>query len=81
MKKLEKQALLNWARQLSDQELEDEYYRAALGSLGSEAEEMYDRGYDLADIAEQERYEMYICEKADILEAVCVERGIKLWEK
>lgn len=80
MKRLEKQVLLNWARQLSDQELEEEYYKAALDSLGSEAEEMYDRGYDPADIREQEKYEKYKCEKADILESVCVERGIKLWE-
>lgn len=81
MKRLEKQVLLNWARQLSDQELEEEYYKAALDSLGSEAEEMYDRGYDPADIQEQEQYEKYKCEKADILESVCIERGIKLWEK
>ena len=80
MKKLEKQALLNWARQLSDQELEEEYYKAALGSLGSEAEEMYDRGYDPVDIREQEKYEKYKQEKADLLEIVCIERGIKLWQ-
>ena len=81
MKKLEKAALLNWANQLSDQELEHAYYEAVLGCLGSEAEEMYDRGYDPADIREQEKYEKYKSEKTDLLEEICIKRGIKLWEK
>ena len=71
--------MLNWANQLSDQELEEAYYEAVLGSLGSEAEEMYERGYDLQDIREQEQYEKYKTEKADLLENVCIKRGIKLW--
>ena len=79
MTKLEKQALLNWARQLSDEKLEAKYYEAVLGTLGSEAEEMYDRGYNPADIREQEQYEKYKREEADLLEKVCTERGIKLW--
>lgn len=81
MKKLEKLALQNWANQLSDQELEAEYYKAVLGCLGSEAEEMYDRGYDPADIRKQEQYEKYRADKADLLEEICIKRGIKLWEK
>ncbi len=79
MKKLEKLALLNWANQLSDQELEAEYYKAVFRCLGSEAEEMYDREYDPGDIREQEQYEKYRTEKADLLESVCAKRGIKLW--
>ena len=71
--------MLNWANQLSDEELEVEYYKAILDSLGSEAEEMYNRGYDPADIREQEQYEKYKCQKADILEEICIKRGIKLW--
>ena len=79
MKQPEKSTLLNWANQLSDQELEEAYYEAVLDSLGSEAEEMYERGYDLPDIREQEQYEKYKREKADLLESVCIKRGIKLW--
>ena len=79
MKKREKLVLLNWANQLSDQELEEAYYETVLDSLGSEAEEMYERGYDLPDIREQEQYEKYKREKADLLESVCIKRGIKLW--
>lgn len=79
MKKLEKLALLNWANQLSDQELEAEYYNAVLDTLVSESEEMYEQGYDPTDIREQERYEKYKCQKADLLEEICIKRGIKLW--
>lgn len=41
---------------------------------------MYELGYDPIDIAEQERYEKYLSEKADVLEELCERRGIKLWE-
>ncbi len=80
MKKQEKLALLNWANQLSDEEVEAAYYKTVLDSLGSEAEEMYNRGYDPVDIREQEKYEKYKAEKADLLESICIKRGIKLWE-
>lgn len=68
------------AKSLSDEELENEYYAAVFDSLGSEIEAMYEFGYDIADIIAQEKYERDLCTKADILEAVCRERGIKLWE-
>ena len=41
---------------------------------------MYELGYDMRDIEEQEEYEKYLCEKADILENMCTERGIGLWD-
>ena len=49
--------LIKWARGLSDEELEEQYYKAAYDCLGSEAEEMYERGWDIADIRAQEEYE------------------------
>lgn len=50
-------------------------------TLGSQAEEMYERGYDIADIREREKYERWLLRQSDMLEAICSERGIKLWEE
>ena len=80
MNRRERMQLTKWAGELPDKELEDTYYDAVDDCLGSETEEMYERGYDSIDIAEQERYEKYLCEKAAILERLCMERGIKLWD-
>lgn len=76
MKLKEKNNLIKWANTLSDKELKDEYYEAVYDSLGSQTDKMYELGYDMRDIEEQEAYEKYLCEKADILENICVERGI-----
>lgn len=81
MTRTERDHFVKCARGLSDEELEQRYYDLVFASLGSEAEEMYDRGYDMVDIMEQEKYERDLCVKADILEVLCVERGIKLWEE
>lgn len=80
MKRRERIQLTKWAGELSDKDLKDAYYDAVYDCLGSEMEEMYERGYDSVDIAEQERYEKYLSEKAAILERLCIERGIRLWE-
>lgn len=80
MTRTEKAHFVKWANSLSDVELEKNYYESVLDCLGSEAEEMYERGYDMADILEQEKYERDLMVKADILEGICIERGIKLWE-
>lgn len=80
MKRRERIQLTKWADELSDKDLEDAYYDAVYDCLGSETEEMYERGYGLIDIAEQEKYEKYLSEKANLLERLCMERGIKLWE-
>lgn len=80
MTRKERIQLTKWAGELPDKDLEDAYYDAVDDCLGSETEEMYERGYDYVDIAEQERYEKYLGEKAAILEKLCMERGIKLWE-
>ena len=79
MKRREKIRLIKWADKLSDKDLEDAYYDAVYDCLGSETEEMYERGYDLIDIAEQEKCEKYLSEKANVLEKLCERRGIKLW--
>lgn len=40
---------------------------------------MYERGYDMRDVIEREQYEKWLCQKSDLLEQLCYERGIKLW--
>ena len=79
MKASEKKAIEQWAARLSDAQLEQAYYDAAYDTLGSRAEEMYDHGYDMADIKEQEALEKYQDEKAALLESLCIARGIRLW--
>ena len=61
--------------------LKKEYYDAVFDSLGSQAEEMYERGYDIVDILEREKYEKWLSRQSDMLEMICSERGIKLWEE
>ena len=81
MTRTEKDHFIKWARGLSDSELEKEYYDASYACLGSEAEEMYERGWDMDDIIERDKYERDLGVKAGILEGVCAERGIQLYEE
>lgn len=81
MTKSERNQIIKWANTLTDDELEEEYYRAAWDTLGSEAEEMYERGWDMKDIIERERFERWLIQKSHLLEQICYERGIKLWEE
>lgn len=81
MTKSEKNQIIKWVNTLTNDELEEEYYRAAWETLGSEAEEMYERGWDMQDIIEREKYEKWLGQRADLLESLCYERGIKLWEE
>lgn len=81
MTKAERKAIKEWASKLSNDELEKEYYDAVLDTLGSEAEEMYARGWDMVDVIEREKYERDLIVKSHILEKLCVERGITLWEE
>lgn len=80
MMKSEKRELQKWTKGLSNDELETEYYRAIYDSLGSETEEMHERGYDIQDIKEREAYERSMISKVDIIEKECIMRGIKIWE-
>ena len=81
MTKSEKNNIIKWAKTLTDDELEKEYYRAIYDTLGSQAEEMYEQGWDMQDVIEREKYEKYLGQRADLLESLCYERGIKLWEE
>lgn len=80
MIKKERDAIYKWAAGLSDKQLEKEYYDGVYDCLGSEAEIMYERGYEICDIKEREKIERYMQEKSHIIEQLCEERGIKLWE-
>ena len=80
MTRAKKKIIREWASNLSDDALEQEYYDAVFATLGSEAEEMYERGYDIRDIIERERFERDLIVKSHLLEEMCQERGIVLWE-
>ena len=47
MTKSERNQIIKWANNLTDGELKAEYYDAAFDTLGSQAEEMYERGWDM----------------------------------
>ena len=81
MTKSEKDQIIKWANTLSDEELKGEYYDSVFDCLGSQAEEMYERGYDMVDVLEREKFEKWFGEKSDLIEKCCEERGIKLWEE
>lgn len=81
MNKREFAKLKKWTDTLTDEQLKKEYYDAVLNTLGSQAEEMYERGYDIADIREREKFERWLLKQSDMFEAICSERGIKLWEE
>ena len=80
MTKAEKRKFRQWANGLTDDELKAKYCKAVLDTLGSEVEEMYERGYDMQDILEREKYEIDLAVMESILERLCHERGIILWE-
>ena len=79
MTKKERNEIIKSAEKLTDEELEKEYYNAVYRSLGSQCEDMYELGYDIADIVEREKYEKYSSQRADLLGVLCEQRGIKLW--
>lgn len=80
MTKFEIKQITDYASTLSDELLEHEYYNAIYDSLGSEAEIMEEQCWDETDIKERYKFEKYLGEKADLLEKLCVNRKIKLWE-
>lgn len=81
MNKRELAKLKKWTDTLTDEELKKEYYDAVFDTLGSQAEEMYDRGYDIADIREREKHERWLSRQSDMLEELCRQRNIKLWDE
>lgn len=81
MNKRELAKLKKWTDTLTDEELKEEYYDAVFDTLGSQAEEMYEHDYDEDDIREREKYERWLSRRSAMLEELCSERGIKLWEE
>lgn len=81
MNKREFAKLKKYTDTLTDEELKKEYYDAVFDTLGSQAEEMYERGYDIADIREREKHERWLSRQSDMLEELCRQRNIKLWEE
>ena len=81
MNKRELVKLKKWTDTLTDEQLKEEYYDAVFDTLGSQAEEMYERGYDEADIREREKHERWLSRRSAMLEKICLERGIELWEE
>lgn len=80
MTKSERNQIIKWTNTLTDEELEKEYYDAVFDTLGSQAEAMYEQGWDMQDVIEREKYEKYLSQRADLLESLCYGRGVKLWE-
>ena len=81
MNKGEFTKLKKWTGTLTDEQLKKEYYDTVFKTLGSQAEEMYERDYDIADIREREKYERWLSRQSSMLENICSERGVKLWEE
>ena len=79
MNKRERRDFVRYLSGLSDSDLEAYYYRSVLDSLGSEAEQMYELGYDVDDIQEREVYERELCERVGLIETECLRRSIALW--
>lgn len=77
----EKISIISKCAMMTDEQLVNYYHRALLVSLGSQVEDMYDLGYDMADIKEREDYEKYLVEKCDIIENMLQARGINPWEE
>lgn len=66
----------------SREEIIDAYFRATLDSLGSCTERMYELGYDIVDIEEQEQAELDVLLYSDAFSLFLLERGIdegSLW--
>ena len=80
MTKKEREQIVKWADGLTDEQLESEYYDSVFDSLGSQTEKMYELGYDISDIFEREKYEKFLCEKSDLLDYLCAQRNIVLWQ-
>ena len=60
MNKRELAKLKKWTDTLTDEQLKKEYYDAMFKTLESQAEEMYERGYNIVDIKEREKYERWL---------------------
>lgn len=80
MNKREFAKFKKWTDTLTDEEIKKVYYDIMFQTLGSQAEIMFERGYDESDILERDKYEMWLSRQCDMLEVICLERNIALWK-
>lgn len=78
MTKSEKNIILSDIAVMSDNTLVENTIELIYKTLGSKVNEMYERGYDLRDIIEQQKYEKFISEKSALFQRCCTIRGIDL---
>ena len=81
MTRKEKQIIIKETELLSDHELKNLYYESAFDCLGSQVEDMIELGYDMRDIKEIEKHERFLIDKSNLLETICIDRGIELWNE
>ena len=80
MNKRELAKLRKWTDTLTDEELKKEYYESMFDCLGSQCDEMYERGCPIEDIQERAKFEKYLSRREEMLAVICEERKIKLFE-
>ena len=81
MTKKERNDIIKYAESLTDKELEEKTIDALYDCLGTKTEAMYDLGYCMEDIKEQEESEKFLNDRYDILEYVCGTRWIDIFRK
>lgn len=70
--------LKKWSVTISDEQLKKEYYYALSKTLSKPTKDMSDRGFDLADIREMEKFDRWLVRRFAMLRVICIERGIDL---
>ena len=66
---------------LSNEDLLNKYFDIVYHDvIGSQAEQMYEAGWNESDIKERREYEHYMGCYADVLEEMLQERGIDPWK-
>ena len=79
MTRKEKNNIIKWANTLSDDELAKQYYDCAYDCLGTLTDAMYELGYDMSDIVEQEKHENLCHRKLIYFVCFVKKRNIELW--
>lgn len=79
MKKSDRLNILAEIAGWSDDKLEKEYYHS-IADACSYSENMYDRGFAIEDCIEEDKRAKFASERCDLLEEMCVKRGIGLFE-
>lgn len=76
----QKKSTIKECNSMNDDQLIDYYHETLFRTLGSQVEEMYDRGYEMADIKERISFEKYLREKCDVIMDVLRKRNLDPWE-